>query len=104
MVKQDPSPQAIFTWAFVQLPCLSNVSLAQANTLTNSWPDPIIITTRKDGVEENSSKGKSRETQSSEVGKVTQGTESSAGRPPTPIPLTIYPMLTSKTGAASNNC
>lgn len=72
MKRQDPCPQAIFTWAFVQLPCLSNVSLAQANALTNSGPDPVIITAGKDGVQENSSKGKSRETQSSEAGKVTQ--------------------------------
>lgn len=69
--KPELSPQVIFTWAFVQLPCLSDVSLTQANTLTNSWPDPIIITTGKDGVKENPSKGKKRETESSEVGKVT---------------------------------
>lgn len=71
MIKQELFPQAIFTWALVQLPRLSNVSLTQANTLTNSWPDPIIITTGKDGVEENPSKGKNRETKSSEVRKVT---------------------------------
>lgn len=70
-IKLKPSPQAIFTWAFVQLPRLSDVPLTQANTLTNSWPDPVIITTGKDGVEENPPKGKNRETKSSEVGKAT---------------------------------
>lgn len=69
MTKQDPCPQAIFTWAFVQLPCLGDVSLAQANALTNGRPDPVIIPAGKDGVQENSSEGKSRETQSSEAGK-----------------------------------
>lgn len=104
MVKQAPPPQAIFTWALVQLPCLGDVPLAQAHTLTDGRPHPVVISTGKDGVEENSSEGKRRDTQSSQVGKVTQGTESRAGRPPTPIPLTIYPTLTSSSDSASNNC
>lgn len=46
----EPSALAIFTWALVQLPRLSNVSLTQANALTDRWPHPTVIMTGKDGV------------------------------------------------------
>lgn len=44
------SPRLTVTWAFVQLPSLSYVSLAEPHTLANGWPDAIVVSTREDGV------------------------------------------------------
>ena len=38
------------TWAFVQLPGLGYVSLAEPHALANGWPDAIVISTGEDGV------------------------------------------------------
>lgn len=44
------NPQGSVTWAFVQLPGLSYVSLTEPHTLANGWPDAIVIPTGEDGV------------------------------------------------------
>ena len=38
------------TWAFVQLPGLSYVSLTEPHTLADGWPDAIVVSTGEDGV------------------------------------------------------
>lgn len=38
------------TWAFVQLPGLSYISLTEPHTLANGWPDAIVVSTGEDGV------------------------------------------------------
>lgn len=43
-------PRFTVTWAFVQLPGLSYVSLTEPHTLANGWPDAIVVSTGKDGV------------------------------------------------------
>lgn len=44
------SPWLTVTWAFVQLPGLSYISLTEPHALANGWPDAIVVSTGKDGV------------------------------------------------------
>lgn len=44
------TPWDSVTWAFVQLPGLRYVSLTEPHTLTNGWPDAIVVSTGEDGV------------------------------------------------------
>lgn len=44
------SPWLTVTWAFVQLPGLSYISLTEPHALANGWPDAIVVSTGEDGV------------------------------------------------------